>query len=522
MDKFIGFMQANAMLLEAAAGLLVSLAAIWAFREGLAFWLTDLKYGMPLFGKIGRLAKNRMSSANGSDGWTASEKELCADYRSKINVQDEKSFEKGIAYLHKAMDLDTKPLPGWGVGVLLVMIALEGMGFSYLLGQWLAMDGSANIHMVLMVAIVILLCILLGYLTHSAGHALKKWKRVKKCYDWFQTDEGTKNLGSKGVTLTSDQSIDDHEPEYVQCVNRVGNDKSFPIVAIVAFVFIIAVGVLSTYMRYEHLKGQLSQEASQSSSQGNPFADGMPALPDQVASSQKKADEAAQKDQMNDNKDEGMAAFATLAFVFLATQFVGLMFGYSHGFAGRQSKEAYALTRGFATYEEYLNHYNGRIMKAESRLQELQQKMMENSMHKTTFSNTFADYVVMQGKKSATAALRSGSSAQRPAEAQAAAVEAVSKSETFERPEAVVENKVSKEVQKPSEDGLKMRVDFEAEGKAREISALGSDEEKKAAMLALRKSDLGLYERVKEVLRRWKEESNKADAAELDELNELF
>ena len=66
-----------------------------------------------------------------------------------------------------------------------------------------------------------------------------------------------------------------------------------------------------------------------------------------------------------------MAGFTILAIIFIVTQLVGMSVGYRYGFAGKQSKEAYAATHGAAEYDSYWAPVQRRMNIANLRLHTL-------------------------------------------------------------------------------------------------------------------------------------------------------
>lgn len=401
MNGFMSFLSSNAETIRIVVGITALLLIAYIYRRQLGFLLMDWRYTFPYFGKIARLSNDATHSAK--EGWTNAEKTLCSDYKKHIAVIREPEFERGITYLKKSDDLGRSTMPGWAIVFFVGLIAMEGLGFSYLLGTWLAMDGSANIHMILMIAIVFVICAITAVTTHAGGHQLYKFNLVTKCFKLFKAEGVSNRFGTKNIALNDNQSMDDADPEYIQCVNRVDTGKSLAALYLAAFVIVI-IATLSTYMRWENLKGNLVKQSaaqSQAVDSGNPFAAGVPDLPQAVTASQKTADDKANNDVRNATEGEGLAAFAMLGFIFVVTQIVGIGAGYKYGFAGKESKSAFKSTGGFSTYDEYLTFYEPRMHLAEARLQALQQRMEEHSHHKNSFSMTFADYLDTLGRPSA-------------------------------------------------------------------------------------------------------------------------
>lgn len=389
----------NLATIYSAISLVIVLALYLSRKFQIDFMLMNFWYGLPVVGKIARLSKDSTRYSK-DQTWTLSERTLCDAYKQFIHYTPEAEFEKRLAYLAKAHDLGRTPTPAWMMGLLFILVLAEGLGFSYMLGTWMAGEGgSENARQMLMWAIVFVLCVIFVFVMHSAGHQLYKSNLVRSANnDWRATGQKGKFV-SKSIKLNDPQHIDDNEPEYTQCVNRVGPKSSYVLVA-AAIVIIIVVSFISTYMRVKHLDAERTAQTAlmapaTESAGSNPFEKLGQSLPAEIVEGQAKADAKAAADGHAAYKDEGMAAFLMLAFIFAVTQLVGITAGYRWGFAGRESKAAFKGTRGFSTYDDYQAFFTPMIQVAQSKLQALQQKMSERSANEgLKLRHTFDDYLV--------------------------------------------------------------------------------------------------------------------------------
>ncbi|WP_042305566.1 hypothetical protein [Paraburkholderia terrae] len=367
----------------------------FSYRSTLEFWLNHWKYTFPVLGKTARLSRHGI---HGQGGWTDSERTLCGDYNKFISYLSKAEFSKRNEYLAKADDSGRSPTPLWLMVLLTVLVIAEGLGFSYLLGSWMARDGSANTHTLLMVAIVLVICVIMVFLTHVAGHQLYRSNLVARCRKQWRQDKTQERFSSRKVKLDEDQSVDDQEPDYTQVANRVGTSHSYFMVGL-AVVVILAIAVTSTCMRWSNLNAEQTREAmgvSQGADAGNPFANGN-GVPAELVASQKAADDRARAEESSSTRSEGAAAFITLAIIFVVTQVVGIFGGFAWGFGGRESRAAWKTTKGFTTFEDYNNYYAPLRSIAQSQLENLQKRMAENAdISGKTFSKTFRNYVLEQ------------------------------------------------------------------------------------------------------------------------------
>ncbi len=389
------FIQANTSWLVGCAVAILLCIGAYSFRSTLEFWLNHWKYTFPVIGKTARLSRSGVHDQN---GWTDSERTLCGDYNKFISYLSKAEFSKRNEYLAKADDSGRSPTPLWLMTLLSVLVIAEGLGFSYLLGSWMARDGSANTHTLLMLAIVFVLCVIMVFLTHVAGHQLYRSNLVRRCRKQWKQDNTQPRFSSRKVKLDDDQDVDNAEPDYTQTANRVGTDHSYFMVGLTVAVIIVIAGT-STWMRWSNLNAEQTREAmgvSQGADAGNPFA-AAPAIPAELTSNQKAADDRARAEESSSTRSEGAAAFTTLGVIFVVTQIVGIFGGFAWGFGGRESYAAWTTTKGFKTFEDYNNYYAPFRSIAQSQLENLQKAMAEHAdIAGKSYAKTFRDYVIEQ------------------------------------------------------------------------------------------------------------------------------
>ena len=320
----------------------LTLAIYLAFRYQVNFWWLNFWYSLPFFGKLARLSKDTTRSSN--PGWLCGEETLCGDYRTHITTASKAEFYKRLIYIRKAQDRGRKPLPGWMVVILAILLLVEGLGFSYLLGTWMAREGSANVH-TLLLTMVFVICTILLFLTHAAGHQLYRSGLIRRSDKEWREGGRHGDFRSAEVMLDDDQLIDDRAAPYTQTVNRVGITGGYAIVRI-AIAAIVAITAISTWMRVGHPNSEM------------------------------------------------IAAFIMLAIIFTVTQIVSICAGFKYGFGGEESEAAFKGTRGFLTYADHMDRVEPMIQAAQAKLQTLQRNLaalggnVRLNLHKT-----FDDYI---------------------------------------------------------------------------------------------------------------------------------
>lgn len=401
MSDFLAMAAQYTGLIYATLALGLSLAIYFAFQYRINFWWLNFWYSIPFVGKLARLSKDTTRSSN--PGWLRAEETLCSDYRKHITTTSEAEFRKRLTYMSKAQDLGRHPLPGWMVAVLAVLLVAEGLGFSYLLGTWMAREGSANVHTLLMLAIVFVICTIMLFLTHAAGHQLYRTGLIKRSDKEWRDNGQEGPLRTQEVKLDDDQVVDDSAPAFTQTVNRVGTHGSYVMVIITA-IAVLAIASVSTWMRVNHLNQEMIERTAVqggSTGDGNPFASGNApaatgnsAVPAELAKPQQEADMKAKAESLSNEKGEGLAAFIMLALIFVVTQIVGIYAGYKYGFAGKESAAAYRGTRGYATYDDYMDRFEPMIQVGQAKLQTLQRNLSALGGNvRLSLNKTFDDFI---------------------------------------------------------------------------------------------------------------------------------
>lgn len=296
-------------------------------------------------------------TSTSADGWTKAENTLGGDFKKFIPAMDRDEFDNSKTYLSKAGDLGRQPLPFWLMAVIGILIIAEGLGFSYLLGTFIAPEGTADTYTLLMVALVLVLCVVLGMIMHAAGHQLYRTRLISAArIDWQQTNaRNDRPFKTHEVSLHQPQTIDDGEIACTQLVNRVGDNGKYTMV-FVAVCTIVVIAVLSTTMRIKaHEKSEADRTVGTqvAADTSNPFAQGgQNGLPAAVTAPNQQANDIAAKQIHDASTSEAMSAFIILAVIFVITQIVAIYAGFKWGFGGKESPAAYKRTRGFASWTE--------------------------------------------------------------------------------------------------------------------------------------------------------------------------
>lgn len=353
-----------------------------------SFVLTDLTYRFPVIGKLSRYSRDYSETNRG--GWLNAEASLCHDYARHVTALSPTDFERNSEYLRHAYDHGRKPMPLRILCLIVILVVMEGVGFAYMLGSWMALESTQSERLALTAAIVIVLAAILVWVTHSAGHQLYRTRLLRGCFQQYQasaiqsdTKDRPKVFSSEIVALSSDQSVDAAYPPHVRCANRVitrpDDLGSFAWVWL-ASILVVTIAVMSTILRMETLHGTdlLTSQLAGGFEGGDPEA-------------QRAAQETA-----------ALTSFAILAVIFIVTQMVGMGVGYWYGFAGKQSPQAYHAITGAADYETYFGPIRRRMSIADLRLTTLHRLMEKRLPHEIQWERDFYEFIRDERARGAT------------------------------------------------------------------------------------------------------------------------
>lgn len=507
------------VLAWSVVSVLLALAVMAAMWDSVRWWWMNTWMSFPVIGKIARYSKD-LNVDPRDNTWFKSEKSMCSEYKKFVRVMDEHDYHEKVDYLVYAGDNGRSNMHGLLWPIIIGMVFVEAMGFSYVLAGFTIPGASENVQQMGAYGIAFLISGLLIFLTHFTGHELYRNSKINDARMKWQQDGREHKLETGTVPLSKPQSTDAGQPEYTRRINRIGSSVASYNMTIGTMIFVAVIAIGATYVRGQVLEKMLHDDTVSQTQQVNaaesPAADGLDmsssvALPAADSKSDAAAQEKAIGDGQNTQEKGGWGTFIVLAFIFIGLQALGIFFGFRWGFAGQNSEQAFKAIGGgkFATYAEVLDHYNEVSDVAQSKLEDLQQRLMERNANEGTKGvhagkSTFRDF--MRGQREIQAGDRDDQRkrSRQEGEARSAPIAATQGSAATSIPEAhvLVEEPVQVESQPLN------LVDA-----MNHIDSLVVKEDKKAYISMLPES---LQGEIKVALKAAKE-NEKAKAAKLDE-----
>jgi hypothetical protein len=373
--KSMTLMQVITQFWWAVLSSMVGIVLLINYWDKVKWWWMNTWYAFPLFGKLSRLARDDTRDSSHA-GWLKSERTLCADYAKFIGVKSKIEFDRYNSYLERSGDLGRKPLSLFMWLLIIALVIVEAMGFSYVLAGYTVPGASEAMQTYGAMGIAFLVSVILVAFTHYTGHELYQNGKINEArQEWRDAGKKGQLTYKTSVSLANNHE-DDDKPHFTQMAHRVGKTPKH-VLTILTAVFVLGVAVGATYVRGVVLEKQLTAEVA--GTQSNYFG-----VPKDLADVASAAETKALQDTQNLDREGGWSTFIVLAVIFVFLQILGVILGYKYGFAGLESSHAFkGLGHGrFHTYDEVRHYVEEIVSIAQARLETLQQRLEEhNSLH---------------------------------------------------------------------------------------------------------------------------------------------
>ncbi|MCB9989310.1 MAG: hypothetical protein H6868_08285 [Rhodospirillales bacterium] len=317
-------------------------------------------------------------------GWFPLELQLCADFYCEYAMArvDLSLYDKAQSYLRKAHELGRKPMPLWARLVVAVLLLAESFLFALILIEFGIDMVTPNQQPYYAFGVGAVLALVLGLITHIAGHEWHRNDLVKYVGDMARkvmhkgrADDASALPVNRKISIAADH-LDDDAPVHIQLLSRIR--ANFDLTPDWRWckgtgVAISALLLLSFVVRL-----------SVTDFAGDAFAApaGMPAdfsMPD-----------AGTDGWLATGKLSTLGIFSLL---FLGIQAVSVYLAREYGFAGLESARAYEVVKSYRTREEFLNRQQARQFEianaAQAALNGLQQRLIDQITERGTDSEAY-------------------------------------------------------------------------------------------------------------------------------------
>lgn len=196
------------------------------------------------------------------------------------------------------------PTPIWIWLLIAAMVSVVAAGFlNYAFAGWIIPSLSENLKLMYVLGIAFVIPVTIAQLTHLAGQELYLSGEIKEAKRQWLLDASKTSTSARAISLIDPQSIDEDQPEYIRCINRIAPYMEYRAsYKLTIFAFIVVIWV-TTSLIYMHLQ--------------------VPAT--------------------NQVFNVGYDMFPAFILMILTLSWVGVLSGYKWGFTGRHSKHAYKL-----------------------------------------------------------------------------------------------------------------------------------------------------------------------------------
>lgn len=361
---FAAYWQLLSVILATSLLLIYIARSNW---DAVSLWYTNLRYRMPLIGKLGGLSKDE--SNNGR--WFTSEAVVCEDYAVHFEryEADGEYYDKCKDYLAIMGESGRKDLSWYHYVGLFFVLVLEAWGFSYSMAGFVNLNASENTAQIIATILAIAFAVVLAFMTHRMGHQMYENSLIRQIRNSYNSDRNPEKPDNLDVVL-SDQTIehpnDQDQPIYMRRLARMKINKGRESYGFIkaTTVFILLIALIITGVRVSILKSVQSQDAmclsgqTVSSTEGSfesLYSDAASAPPTAVVNQARDSIDEGENEICQATKMGSWFTFGMLAMLFLVLQAFATWVAYATGFAGKLSSHAWHSTRLHSTRRQYEN-----------------------------------------------------------------------------------------------------------------------------------------------------------------------
>lgn len=385
----------SVLVIIAICLLSLAIALIRRHPDDARLWFTGLRYRAPVIGKIASLGR---STDITDDGWFRSEITLCDAFYARLQAysSDKEYYEKAISYLQKVQEYGRRPMSFWHWFAIIIFLAIEAVLFGFVVLDIAVPGLSYNMSWDGAILVGIFIAVVAVGVTHWTGREMHRGDLIKKARIWWANKSGGKPASpiigvGKQVGISNDES-DDHEPQYIQLLNRIEHNKDATpadrwwIVGTVVLTLMLA-GSMGG-IRYFSQQAELDKEqqiiAELNEVQAAPDEEDNDSIEDRIRGSARAA---------------GILTYTMIAVVFVILQCFSVALGRTSALVGHDSRRAYRLTRRFDTGKHLESWQRDKESKISSVANEMLTRLQEKIRQRVSVGGTNDEALEVMAKK---------------------------------------------------------------------------------------------------------------------------
>lgn len=271
----------------------------------------------------------------------------------KVYHGNQELYKKSKNYLEKAEEFRRKPLPLGIFIVLVFMVIIEAIGFSYIFSQYILNDASNSDLRIAGVLGAILLAMILVPLTHVSGEAIYYNKKIDTLDSYFigRDDIKMSEIGYLGIDNTNE---DDNKKDRAYSIfSRIepeikkGKFVRKKIILGITIIIIAAIAIGSYKVRESSYLTQEKMISDKFDNRNSKFNKEVGGLPDFMVDAIKQNAVTQNRAILESKRNSNLTTYIVLMFMFIAIQVIGIFSGMNWGFVGKESKQAYLNIRNY-------------------------------------------------------------------------------------------------------------------------------------------------------------------------------
>lgn len=264
-----------------------------------------------------------------------------------IYHNNEELYKKSKDYLEKVEEYRRKPMPIFILLILVFMVIIEAIGFSYVFSEYLINDASNSDLRIAGVLGAILLASILVPLTHISGETVYYNKKIDTLDSYLMNRNDIRISEIKHLNI--DNTYDDNNRNdrgysvYARIEPEVKKGKFVRkrIMMIITLIVIAATALGAYKVREQTYLAMVKTETDKFESKQSNFNKDISNLPKFMIETARDNANIQNRGVLEAKRQSNLITYIVLMFMFIAIQVIGIFSGMNWGFVGKESKQAY-------------------------------------------------------------------------------------------------------------------------------------------------------------------------------------